>query len=159
MKGGGMDLEQIIKENPNNDFSSDQSQFLTMCSHQPQIPTPVGKCKDFHDTAVKRTTAVAEGSYSVSITETVPTYGYGARYFTLKDGNLVLDTFKAYSQPEICSVLQCLMSNPADLHPLYIAEDPNLYWPVIWFYGSVYNALLECCGHKVVQQIYGKLGE
>ena len=95
--------------------------------------------------------------YSVSINETVPGYGYDARYFTVADGNMTLETFKQYSQPEICCVLQCLMSNPADLHPLHVAEDPNLYWPIIWFYGSVYTALLQCCGEKVIKTIYGKL--
>ena len=65
---------------------------------------------------------MAEGLYSISITETVPTYGYGARYFTMADGNMVLETFKQYSQPEMCCVLQCLMSNPADLHPLHLLD-------------------------------------
>ena len=111
------------------------------------------------DSALKRVAAVAEGFYSISITETVPVYGYGARYFAVKDGNMTLETFKRYSQPEIRCVLQCLMNNPADLHPLHVAEDPNLYWPVIWFFGSVYSALVECCEPAVVKKIFGKLSK
>ena len=51
------------------------------------------------------------------------------------------------------------MDNPADLHPVHLAEDCNLYWPIVWYYGSVYTALLHCCGHKVVKEIYGKLAQ
>ena len=36
---------------------------------------------------------------------------------------------------------QCLMSNPADLHPAAVAEDQNLYWPIIWYWGFVHAAL------------------
>jgi len=106
---------------------------------------------------MKRTKAVAEGLYSISLTETIPSYGYGARYLTMAEGDMVLETFKSYSQPDIKCVLQCLMSNPGDLHPLYLAEDPNLYWPTIWYYGSVYSALLTCCGVIIVKKLYGKL--
>ena len=116
-------------------------------------------CSKCQDDAVKRTTAVAEGMYSLSITEIIPDYGHGVRYLQVADGNMILETFKSYSQPEICCVLQCLMSNPADLHPLHLAEDPNLYWPIIWFYGSVYSAILACCGSKVVKKIFGKMSQ
>ena len=58
---------------------------------------------------------------------------------------------------KICSLLQCLSSNPADLHPLFLAEEQNIYWPLIWYYGTVYNAILECCGEKLVEEVFGKL--
>jgi len=156
--GGLLDLEQStdIKDTW---FVTERTQYLMACFHQGDSHVPVGGCYHCHDSALKRVAAVAEGLYSISITETVPEYGYGARYFAVKDGNMRLETFKRYSQPEIRCVLQSLMNNPADLHPLHVAEDPNLYWPVIWFFGSVYSALVECCAHSVVKKIFGKLSK
>jgi len=158
--GGLLDVEQVTKASKDAWYTTERSKYLMTCVHHGQFNfTPVGECSKCLAEAVKRTTGVAEGLYSISITETVPGYGYGARYYTVAEGNMVLETFKAYSQPEIGCVLQCLMSNPADLHPLHLAEDPNLYWPIIWFYGSVYTALLQSCGSKVVKKIYGKLSK
>ena len=68
---------------------------------------------------------------------------------------MMLDVFSPYSQPEVCCVLQCLMSNTADLHPLHLAEDSKLFWPLVWFYGSVHHAILLCCGEKTVEKIFG----
>ena len=47
-------------------------------------------------------------------------------------------------------------SNPADLHPLFL-EDQTFCWNIIWFYRSVYEALLESCGEKVVRNVFGNL--
>ena len=140
-------------------YVKERTLWLTMCFHMgEECPTPAGCCVQCQQDAVQRTNAVAAGLFSISISETLPDYGYGAQYLTA-DGQMVLETFKRYSQPEICCVLQCLMSNPADLHPQWVAEDPNLYWPIIWYYGSVYSALMTCCGPKLVKKIYGKTSQ
>ena len=159
--GALLDAEQVHKDHKGTWYSDNRTQYLMACSHFKDFlatttkPFDVGKCSDCLDDAVKRVEAVAEGQFSISIDEHVPGYAYAAKYFNGNDGDLTLNTFKAYSQPEVCCILQCLMSNPADLHPLHLAEDPNLYWPLIWYYGSLHHALLQCCGEKTVKKIYG----
>ena len=103
---------------------------------------------------MERIKAVNKGRYSISWKESIPGYGYSARYGS-EDGNIICDTFKSYSQPEITCVLQCLMSNHVDLHPIFIAEDGNLFWPIIWYFGSVYNAISSCCDASTLYKVYG----
>ena len=147
-----MDLEQV---NLSNEESERQrSEYWVLCIHLNQgVPLLAGRCWDCREEARQRSISVAQGLFSISITEAIPGYGYSARY-TNEQGQIVAEIFKGYSKPEICCLLECLCSNPADLHPLFLAEDQNLYWPLI--YGTVYDALLECCGQKIVKKVYGK---
>jgi hypothetical protein len=57
----------------------------------------------------------------------------------------------------LVQVLQCLMSNPVDMHLAAVAEDQNLYWLIIWYWGFVHAALLEACGPATKEAVYGKL--
>ena len=115
--------------------------------------------KNLLGSAKHRIRAVAEGSYSLSLSETIPDYAYGARY-TTKQGRIVQEIYKGYSKPELSCVLQCLMTNHsetcADLHPLFIAQDQNLFWPLIWCFGSLYTAMQESCGEEITKQLYNK---
>jgi hypothetical protein len=116
-----------------------------------------GECDQCMSDAKQRIQAVAQGLYSISLTEVIPAYGYAARY-TDKKGVIVQDMFQSYSKPDMVQVLQCLMSNPGDLHPAAVAEDQNLYWPIIWYWGSVHAALLEACGPATKDAVYARLG-
>jgi len=117
-----------------------------------------GECQNCHNDAVQRLHAVSQGLYSISITEAIPNYGYAARYVN-KTGVIVEDVFKSYSRPDMAQVLQILMSNPADLHPLAVAEDQNLYWPIIWYWGSVFYAIQDTCDEITLEAVYGRLGD
>ena len=33
----------------------------------------------------------------------------------------------------------------------------DIYWPLIWYFGTVYDAILECCGEKFVKKVFDKL--
>ena len=130
-----------------------RSMYYLICIHNTQGDL-AGKCDPCKTTAKQRIMAVAKGHYSISWSEAIPGYGYCARYAT-EDGEIIRDIFKSYSEPEVCCVLQCLMSNVADLHPLFIAEDSNLFWPIIWYYGSVFNAISQCCDIETLSTVYG----
>ena len=149
-----IDLEQVNKFSPDCWAAMERTKYLVTCLHTDD--KLAGECLQCLQDCKQRSQAVAQGSYSLSITEVIPSYGYGARYTTEKEA-IVQEVYKAYSKPEICCILQCFLTNPADLHPLFLAEDPNLYWPMIWYYGTAYNAILECCGDKIVKKVYGKL--
>jgi hypothetical protein len=38
-----------------------------------------------------------------------------------------------------------------------VAEDQNLYWPIIWYWGSMHAVLLEARGPATKEAVYGKL--
>ena len=116
-----------------------------------------GSCQPCSYDAFQRLRAVAFGQYSISLDQAIPDYGYAARYVD-EHGVIVQDIFKAYCKPEIKQVLQCLMTNPADLHPYAVAEDQNLYWPIIWYWGSVFYAIQDTCDDSTLQAVYNKLG-
>ena len=40
---------------------------------------------------------------------------------------------------------------------MFPAEEQNIYWPLIWCFGTVYDAILECCGEKFVKKVFDKL--
>ena len=152
--GAVLDLEQVHKEHTDAWYTKERSQYLMTCRHLENEKEMVGKCADCQMDAVRRVEAVAEGQFSISIEFHVPRRYFAARFFNT--GNvLTMDLFKKYSQPEVCCVLQCLMTNPADLHPLHLADDPNLFWPLVWYYGSVHHAILQCCGEKTAKKVYG----
>ena len=151
-----MDLEQVNLYVDHSDLAKQRSVYGVHCVHLNPGPFPVGNCLDCREEGRQRSLAVAQGLYSISLTEAIPCYGYSARY-TTEQGKIVAEVFKSYSKPEICCVLQCLSSNPADLHPVFIAEKQNIYWPLIWYFGTVYDAILECCGEKLVKKVFGKL--
>ena len=131
-----------------------RTSYKVACAHDKMGENYAGNCAPCTLTSKERTLAVMQGHYSISWTESIPGYGYCARYAN-DNGKIIKDVFKSYSKPEIECVLQCLMSNPADLHPIFIAEDSNLFWPIIWYYGSVYNAISECCNSNIVNKVYG----
>lgn len=140
---------------PFGDWASEtRTKYDVACAHTSVANRLAGECQDCKVLAKSRIVATREGKYCISCSESVPGYGYNAR-FANANGDIVSETFKNYSQPEIACVLQCLMSNPEDLHPLSIAEDGNLYWPIIWYYGSIYNAISECCNTATVNKVYG----
>jgi len=115
-----------------------------------------GNCQPCKHDAHERLRSVARGRYSISVTQVIPNHSHAARYV---DGNgvVVQDVFKSYSKPDLRQVLQCLMTNPADLHPLAVAEDQSLYWGIIWYWGSVYQAVQDTCDHNTLAKIYGNL--
>ena len=153
-----LDLELVstFESNPDK-WAPYQSIYLVDCIHASRKPS--GECKICQEDAKERLRAVAEGSYSLSLSETIPGYAYGARY-TNKQGGIVQEIYKDYSKPEISCVLQCLKTNHsktcADLHPIFIAQDQNLFWPLIWYFGSLYTVILESCGENIIKELFGK---
>ena len=55
---------------------------------------------------------------------------------------------------EIITAIRVLALQPMDLHPWQLAKDPNIYWPIVLYYGSVYSALKEILDGKTVDSIY-----
>merc|ERR1719369_1347959 len=113
---------------------------MQTCSHSPSRPIYCSSCEII---GKYRVFAVAHELFAISTTETLAGFGYAAIYANTLDNTITKETFRCYSKPEIDSVIACLMDNPADVHVYQIAKDPNLYWPIVWYYGSVHSALVS----------------
>ena len=87
--GGLLDAEQVNKIDKESWYARDRVKYLVTCVHTVQFAhKSAGECSKCNEDAIKRIVAVAEGLYSISITETIPGYGYGARYLTVSDGDI-----------------------------------------------------------------------
>ena len=69
------------------------------------------------------------------------------------------DYFWSYGKNEVITAIRVIALQPMDLHPLQVAKDPNLYWPIIYYYGSVYSALKDILDVKIVDSIYKNIPE
>ena len=99
-----LDLEQSDKMDPQGWAVKSRSVYQVFCRHLPRT-TLVGQCTECGQESRNRILAVSQSLYNLSITETVPDYGYGARY-TTHSGDIVQEVFKSYSKPEVGNVLQ-----------------------------------------------------
>ena len=70
-------------------------------------------------------------------------HGHAAIYTDPNTGEKVSETFKSYSRVEIEVALAAMALDTEDTgrsltfaHPLFIASDPNLYYPCVWYHGS-----------------------
>jgi len=125
--------------------------IMQTCSHSNEIPIYCGSCVIM---GKYRVFAVAHDLYAISTTYAIIGYGYQVTYANSLDNTIIKETFKSYSKPEIKSVLSCLMNNPADVHVYHMAQDPNLYWPIVWYYGSVHAALERVGGQQLIRDVY-----
>jgi hypothetical protein len=95
-------------------------------------------CPECLIVAKERLWATMNGVYAVSNTEPLDSQGRLVLY-AKQDGSIARDTFKEYSKPEIIAVLVGLTASEHDavVQPMFIAQDPNLFWPVVSYFGSI----------------------
>lgn len=116
-------------------------------------------CADCLRDAERRLEAVAQGRVILSQTEALEGRGHMA-VIRESDGFVRSETFKHYSRSEVEIVLASLAALPEPLgvvfaHPLFIAQDPNLFWPLIYDHGCIRAALEHVAPHV---DWVGKLG-
>ena len=110
-------------------------------------------CKECEHITKQRLLSVYRKEYIMSRDETLAQLFYSV-IFTLESGLKWQDNFRNYSKHEVIFTIRLLALEPMDLHPLQLAKDPNIYWPIVHYYGSVYSALLEILGKQTVDLIY-----
>lgn len=133
----GIRVECIHQEQP----------MLTKPQHRPLVQAIA--CTECLAAACVRLEATARHAVLLSIDEALPGRGKMALYH---DGDhVVSETYKDYTRGEVEVVLGALaaMSDmPALAHPIFIAADPNLFWPCIFYHGSVRAALAHVAPHE-----------
>ena len=68
------------------------------------------------------------------------------------DGTFYSESFKDYGRFEVEMVLAALIALPDEIsetfaYPLFIAQDPNLYWPLIYDHGCLRAAMAHVAPH------------
>ena len=108
--------------------------------------------------ARERILSVYENSFLFSKDESFTRFAYSV-IFTLESGLKKQDIFLNYGKYEIITAIRVMALQPMDLHPLQLAKAPDIYWPIVHYYGSVYSALKEILDDKTVDRIYENIPE
>ncbi|KAJ3043135.1 hypothetical protein HDV00_005751 [Rhizophlyctis rosea] len=115
--------------------------YLNLCSHISDHK-PISSCALCLLDAKHRLLAISFGQYAMSTRETHPGCTYEVVWVNLTNGQAKRETFKGYCRKEVEFVLRELRRfGWGYLHPYHIAMDPNLLWPIVYYYGSVRAAI------------------
>jgi hypothetical protein len=103
--------------------------------------------------ARERLEAVSRGSVALSLQESLESRGHTA-IFRLADGTVKSESFKDYGRGEVeCGLAALVASQVADchdphvVHPLFVAQDPNLFWSLVLNHGCIRAALEYVAPH------------
>ena len=121
----------------------DENSVLTVCPHSND--EALSGCPQCIEDAQERLAAVATGATAISLQEALESRGHLA-IFRGRNGTIKSETFKDYGRGEVECTLAMLVAakdfNRGYLpHPIFVAQDPNLFWPLILSHGSIRAAL------------------
>jgi len=113
-------------------------------------------CLECLNDAKERLDAVSTGSIAISLNEEIPERGF-ATIFRGLDGKLKMETWYSYSRGEVECILALLVASDISAYcsPLFIAQDPNFFWPLIAEHGSIRSALEFVAPHRNWDEILG----
>ncbi|RKO91164.1 hypothetical protein BDK51DRAFT_51826 [Blyttiomyces helicus] len=115
--------------------------YLAICRHISD-GKPISSCTFCLLDAKSRLTALTFGQYALSTRETRPGHGHAAVYLDVRTLTATSESFKPYSRHELDHVLRELLKDGwGYIHPLHIAQDPNLFWPLVHYHGSIRVAI------------------
>jgi hypothetical protein len=115
--------------------------------------TDVDYCLPCIVDARERLEVVSRGSVALSLQESLESRGHTA-IFRLADGTVKSESFKDYGRGEVeCGLAALVASQVADcydphiVHPLFVAQDPNFFWSLVFNHGSIRAALEYVAPH------------
>ncbi|KAL3913708.1 MAG: hypothetical protein SGARI_000520, partial [Bacillariaceae sp.] len=116
-------------------------------------------CDECIQDAIERLWVVSHGSVVLSLQEALAARGQTA-IFRNRHGKVRSETFKTYGRGDVECVLAALVAGRADYaalvcHPIFVAQDPNLFWPLIHYHGSVRAALEYVAPHEDWDSLLG----
>ena len=152
--GVRMDAKAVFDQGYLQRLHHDQPMYS--CEH---VVMSIGNsCTDCAQLARERILSVYENNFLFSEDESFTGSVYSVIY-TLKSGLKKQDYFWNYGKYEVITAIRVMALQPMDLHPLQLAKDPDMYWPIVHYYGSVYSALKEILDGKTVDSIYENIPE
>jgi hypothetical protein len=121
---------------------TDRCAYFVTCIHNEGSQEKGGFCQKCEDDARERLDAIARGSLVLSLDEELPHRGHAA-IFRGNDGTVKIETWKYYCVGEAECVLAVLVASGLFVYvsPLFIAQDPNFLYPLIYDHGSIRAAL------------------
>ena len=131
-------------------------QPMHLCEHD--VSSAGNTCFQCAQLARERVLSVYENSFLLS-RDTLFINEYYSVIFSLESGLKKQDYFPIYGKFEITIAIRVMALQPMDLHPLQLAKSPDIYWPVIHYYGSVYSALMDILDVNIVDSIYKNIPE
>jgi hypothetical protein len=126
--------------------------FRVVCVHQnAQEHRNDGgaSCRQCLKAGRARMAAVATGSVAISLSEELQGRGHLV-IFRGSDGEATSETFKDYGRGEVEVALAALALSHVGVllaHPLFVCQDPNLFWPLILSHGTIRAALEYVAPH------------
>ena len=106
-------------------------------------------CRQCLNAGRARMAAVATGSVAVSLSEELQGRGHLV-IFRGGDGEVTSETFKDYGRGEAEVALAALAVSQLAVilaHPLFVCQDPNLFWPLILSHGTIRASLEYVAPH------------
>jgi hypothetical protein len=110
-------------------------------------------CQDCITDARERLEVVSRGSVALSLHEPLENRGHTA-IFRLSDGTVKSESFKDYGRGEVeCGLAALVAAQVADcfdpliVHPLFVAQDPNMFWTLVFYHGCIRAALEYVAPH------------
>ena len=142
------DLWQVLLREV--DYNDQLRPFCVHSEKHGQNTKNMSFCFECEMEARERLEAVSNGSVVLSVNEELSQRGQAA-IFRGKDGNLKMEIWKTYSGGEAECLLAIIAASSgftAYATPLFIAQDPNLFWPLIADHGCIRAALEFVAPHR-----------
>eukprot|EP00854_Cymbomonas_tetramitiformis_P010472 gene10472-12383_t len=118
-----------------------------VCTHSGNEGVDVmAGCSMCEAAAAERLKAVAARTFACSDHEPIASAGHVALYMDFTRGQVISETFKDYSRADVDAVLRALASSDDGrklANAWFVAMDPNLFWPVVAYYGNVQRAFAQ----------------
>ena len=155
------DLKRIIK-GPGEVEKSDHVLLGCRHSHMEKLNRQGSICRLCYAEGFERARAVASGAYCMSknlcwyIDTTMPHFSV---LYEIEDGKgqrMTEKVFLGYCKAEVTTALRYLSLHSADVDPRMIILNPDLYWSIVWYYGSITKALKEAGGQSLYEIGFGK---
>ena len=146
-----MDAEAVFDPGYFQRLHHDQP--MCVCPHD--FVSDGNSCPECAQLAQERILSVYKNSFLLSRDQSIIRRMYSV-IFSLESGLKKQDYFWEFSKYEVIIAIRVLALQPMDLHPLQLAKTPDIYWPIIHYYGSVYSALKDILDVQIVIKIYRK---
>jgi len=139
------DIDRWVAEASRTNAFGDPLSLKVCCVHNEGMNSTV--CRNCISNAAERLYAVSHGGVALSLQEVLECRGHTA-IFRQSDDTLKSETFKDYGRGEVETELAVLVDahavhgySAAIMHPLFVAQDPNLFWPLVFSHVLLLNSL------------------
>ena len=117
-------------------------------------------CRTCFTSGVDRVRAVASGAYCISLNAIDDSNSMYKVIFEVEEENqnrlVKSEVFYGFCKTEVSTALRLLSVHSADVDPRMICLNQELYWSIIWIYGSVTEALKAAGGQRLYDIGFGE---